>query len=430
MLKKQIIMKNRIVTTLLMSLFGFALAQAQTMQVLFLGNSYTGANNLPDLVYQLALSNGDSIQYDSNTPGGYTLQMHSQDANSLAKINQQPWDYVFIQAQSQEPSLDTPYVQQNVFPYAHILDSLVQANDSCTQTGFFMTWGRKYGDASNCQNYPPVCTYLGMQQQLRGRYLQMGYDNHAVVAPVGAAWQEVIAQNAVFDLFSSDGSHPSLHGSYLAACVFYATIYKRSPAGFSYTAGLPLQEAQLLQNIGGQIVLDSLATWNTLINYPQAAFTGWISGNNQVTVMSTSTNANEFMWDDGVNGFVPGVSTQVINYTSNPPYTICLIASNGCFADTICQFVNMTAVQESNTGAAFSVFPNPSNGQLTVNIPFQSTSRVLWVTDMQGRVVQQHTVMAGQTSMRLEALDAGNYVLVLMNDQGKSVVPITVLNPE
>jgi hypothetical protein len=423
-------MKNKSIAFLLLFLSGFVFLRAQTTQVLFLGNSYTGANNLPDLVYQLALSNGDSIQYDVNAPGGYTLQLHSQNATTLAKINQQSWDYVFLQAQSQEPSLDTPYVQQNVFPYARMLDSLIQANDSCTQTGFFMTWGRKFGDASNCQNYPPVCTYLGMQQQLRGRYLQMGYDNHAVVAPVGVAWQEVIAQNAVFDLFSSDGSHPSLHGSYLAACVFYATIYKRSPAGFTYTAGLPLQEAQLLQNIGGQIVLDSLATWNTLINYPQAAFTAAITGNNQVSVTSTSANTNEFMWDDGVNGFVPGASFQVINYSSNPPYTICLIASNGCFSDTICQTVNVLDLQENNSDLGISVFPNPSYGSLAVKFSEQSVAGLLYVTDMLGRVVQQQPIAVGQTNAILDVLDAGNYVLVLLTEAGKSVSSFTVLNPE
>ncbi|MGL4596820.1 MAG: T9SS type A sorting domain-containing protein [Bacteroidia bacterium] len=423
-------MKNRIFIITLMSLFSFSFVQAQTTQVLFLGNSYTGANNLPDLVYQLALSNGDSIQYDSNAPGGHTLQMHTQNVTSLAKINQQPWDYVFVQAQSQEPSLDTPYVQQNVFPFAHILDSLIQANDSCTQTGFFMTWGRKYGDASNCQNYPPVCTYLGMQQQLRGRYLQMGYDNNAVVVPVGAAWQEVIAQNALFDLFSSDGSHPSLHGSYLAACVFYATIYKRSPAGFSFTAGLPLQEAQLLQTVAGQLVLDSLATWNTLINFPQAAFNATITGNNQVTVTSTSTNANEFLWDDGVNGFVAGASTQVFNYNSNPPYTICLIASNGCFTDTICQLVNATSLPEQQNNGGLAVFPNPAVSNLQVKLPATNSGGVLHVTDMQGRIVQTYTIASNQVNVSLNKLDAGNYMLLFLSDAGKQVVSFTVLNPE
>ena len=38
---------------------------AQTKNVLFLGNSYTGVNNLPLLTYNLALSLGDTINYDA-----------------------------------------------------------------------------------------------------------------------------------------------------------------------------------------------------------------------------------------------------------------------------------------------------------------------------------------------------------------------------
>ena len=52
--------------------------QAQdTLRVLFLGNSYTTSNNLPNLVSQFAAANGDVVITDSNTPGGHTLYQHS-----------------------------------------------------------------------------------------------------------------------------------------------------------------------------------------------------------------------------------------------------------------------------------------------------------------------------------------------------------------
>ena len=55
----------------------------QNKEVLFLGNSYTYVNDLPNMVKQIALSFGDSLNYDQNTPGGATLQMHSR-CNSIA----------------------------------------------------------------------------------------------------------------------------------------------------------------------------------------------------------------------------------------------------------------------------------------------------------------------------------------------------------
>lgn len=46
----------------------------ETRKVLFLGNSYTEANNLPLIVSELATNTGDVLIYDSNTPSGYTFQ--------------------------------------------------------------------------------------------------------------------------------------------------------------------------------------------------------------------------------------------------------------------------------------------------------------------------------------------------------------------
>ena len=56
------------------------------------------------MISEIALSFGDTVNYDSNTPGGCTLQGHTINSTSLSKISQQSWDFVVIQAQSQEPS--------------------------------------------------------------------------------------------------------------------------------------------------------------------------------------------------------------------------------------------------------------------------------------------------------------------------------------
>jgi len=72
-------------------------------RVLFLGNSYTAVNNLPQIIHDAALSAGDTLVFDSNTPGGYQLTDHSIDVTSQNKIMAGGWDYVVIQGQSQEP---------------------------------------------------------------------------------------------------------------------------------------------------------------------------------------------------------------------------------------------------------------------------------------------------------------------------------------
>ena len=100
----------------------------QTKEVLFVGNSYTFYNDLPNMVKQIALSFGDTLIYDQNTPGGATLQMHSTNTQTLSKISQQQWDNVIIQCQSQEPSFSPSQVSNDVFPYAQILIDSIESN--------------------------------------------------------------------------------------------------------------------------------------------------------------------------------------------------------------------------------------------------------------------------------------------------------------
>ena len=135
----QIKMKKIILALLILATSNL---KAQPKKILFVGNSYVYSNNLPLMLYNLALSNGDTIIYDSSAPGGYTFAQHTTNTTTLSKINAQDWDYVILQEQSQIPSFDPSQVQTETYPYAAQLNDLILANDSCTQTVFFMTWGR------------------------------------------------------------------------------------------------------------------------------------------------------------------------------------------------------------------------------------------------------------------------------------------------
>ena len=257
-------MKN--VLLILSSLF-ILLANAQeTKKVLFLGNSYTNFNQLPVLIDNLAQAAGNDLVFDQNTPGGHQLWQHASNATTLAKINAEDWDYVVIQAQSQEPSFPPAQVAANTYPYADTLNQQIKSNNPCTEPMFYMTWGRKNGDASNCANYPPICTYEGMQQRLKESYMQMAADNDASVSPVGVAWKAVRDSFPNIELYNADESHPSLAGSYLAACVFYASIFRETALGNTFTSSLDSLTAYRLQDIGSKTVLDSSWVWRIGLN--------------------------------------------------------------------------------------------------------------------------------------------------------------------
>lgn len=77
-----------------------AYAHRNVKRVLFLGNSYTQVNNLPQILFDMAKSTNDSLIVDSYTPGGYRLMNHSTDLSALTKIAAGNWDFVVLQEKS------------------------------------------------------------------------------------------------------------------------------------------------------------------------------------------------------------------------------------------------------------------------------------------------------------------------------------------
>jgi hypothetical protein len=77
-----------------------------------------------------------------------------------------------------------------------------------------------------------------MQDTITSMYVQIASEIDALVAPVGEAWRKVRAAQPDWVLHTEDRSHPNILGSYLAACVFYATLLEETPVGLSNTWSL------------------------------------------------------------------------------------------------------------------------------------------------------------------------------------------------
>ena len=315
---------------------------AQSYDVLFIGNSYTYYNNLPEMISNIANDLGDTVNYDQNTPGGTSLYAHSQNQTTINKINQQNWDFVVLQDQSQRPSLSPSYVAASVYPYATQLVNLINSNYICSEPVFYMTWGRKYGDQTNCSSYPPVCTFLGMQERLRDSYLTMGLDNNASVSPVGIAFKNSISLDSTIDLYTSDNSHPSIYGSYLAACTFYSTIFKKSSVGCSYKPNAINQsDALFLQQVASSTVLDSMFVWNIF----QAQF-DFNQNGNVFDFINKSSNFENCIWDFG-DGNQSTDFNPTHTYLQNGVYDVILTiqTNSGCLSEVYSLQVNVNSTQ-------------------------------------------------------------------------------------
>ncbi|MEM7299219.1 MAG: hypothetical protein AAF391_13255, partial [Bacteroidota bacterium] len=201
-------MKNLCITFFCMLAVLTVQSQDEDYNILFIGNSYVFSNDLPNMLEQIAVAKGNSAITAQSTPGGYTLQQHTLNANTQELLQNGSWDFVIMQEQSQMPAFPDNQVQTDVYPYAKQLVDTARAYNDCVMPMFFMTWGRIEGDQDNCASWPPVCTYEGQQDLLSERYQEMAHTNDCWVGPVGEAWRQVREDtDDAIQLYSNDGSH-------------------------------------------------------------------------------------------------------------------------------------------------------------------------------------------------------------------------------
>jgi Secretion system C-terminal sorting domain/PKD domain len=331
-------------------------------RVLFIGNSYTYYSNLPKMVADMATSTNDTLIYDSNTPGGYTLQEHSTDTASINRIKKGKWDFVSLQEQSQRPALPISEVQLNTFKYARILDSIINVFNPCSETIFYMTWGRKFGDADYCASVPLMCTYQGMDSLLRLRYTTMAESNKAIISPVSVVWKYMRENYPSIELYDADNSHPSLSGTYLAACCFYTAIFRKNPLLITYTNAVPLADALKIKQAVKKIMFDSLLAWKIGEFDVNANFSFTKTGTNIFQFKNVSKNAIDFKWIFG-DGSTSTEGSPNHTYTTGGNYTVKLIASNCSFADTFSLSFSATTALPS----FIKMYPNPVFNKLIVN---------------------------------------------------------------
>jgi hypothetical protein len=302
-----------------------------SLSVLFIGNSYVYSNNLPSMLENLTLSLGDELTIDSKTNGGFTFNNHLNDPNTFTKLHSKPWDYVILQGQSQEPSFPFSQVNANTLPQAVRLADSVYANKYCSQAMYFMTWGRENGDPQ----WDSINSFYKMNDRLRLAYLRISDSAEASVAPVGSAWRYVRDNYPSIQLYSGDGSHPSVAGSYLAACTFYTSLFHKSPVGATFLAGLDATTAGVLQNAAAITVLDSLTTFHLRTNEEIAiADFSYDQNGSTFTFTNTSWRSTDFSWDFG-DGNTSNEVNPVHTYVDPGVYSVSLIASNECGDDTL-----------------------------------------------------------------------------------------------
>ncbi len=220
-------------------------------RVLFVGNSYLYYNDsLHNHVKRMAEEKGPfgkgEYQYKSATIGGARLSHHNLD--SLLEPGRlgidEAFDLVILQGGSSEPL--TAESRQA------FTEKAIELNQKIRATGADVAMYMTHAYAKPHKKYDPKMIDL-----IEPAYVNAAKAIGARVIPVGLAFERAYSQRPDLVLHKTfDGSHPSLLGTYLAACVVYATVYELPAVSirYDYFGAVSQEDAMFLRKVADETV--------------------------------------------------------------------------------------------------------------------------------------------------------------------------------
>jgi hypothetical protein len=229
----------------------------QPKKVLFVGNSFFFFNNsMHRYASGLAIAadpkNKDQYQFTSVAISNAGLNWHdvesyfrlgglvsysfTQDNKVVFNKSDKLFDVVIMMDCSQCPV--HPQLKDIFHEYAQKHSQTVIKHGA--KPALFMNWG--YADRPE------------MTSQLAEQYTIAGNNNDVLVIPAGLAFTKALSKNPEIVIYDGDKRHPSLFGTYLAACTIYASLYRKSPVGNPYTGGIDAKTVKFLQEVAWETV--------------------------------------------------------------------------------------------------------------------------------------------------------------------------------
>ena len=227
---------------------------APPVRVLFIGNSYIFTNNLPQMFATLAQAGKHPVVVDQAAEPGWTLAQHIAATPTRDKLTARQWDFVVLQEQSVIPAVPAARAT-GMYPAVRQYTAVIRELNA--EPVLLLTWGRR--DGLREFGFPD---FRAMQEQLTAGTLAIAAELGERVAPAGVAWQLGVSRDSSLALWGPDGSHPSQAGSYLTACVLYATLFRASPTGLPAPDGLPPETTRRLQDLARESVLTQPERWH------------------------------------------------------------------------------------------------------------------------------------------------------------------------
>ncbi len=210
----------------LLSVPAFA-QEATTKRILLVGNSYTYSNDMPGVLQKMLNSSknkGVTYIVDNITEGGAKIKTHLEHGSVMHHLQENHYDVVVLQ----EQSTTIFYSNERVESEAAFANLTAQIESQGAKAMVLSTWPRKAGDpfytSQQFINFAPPKGPDAMAIALEDYYRGVSQGLGITLVPVLTVWQKIVKNNPTIDLYSSDGTHPSVTGSYLTAVMIFAAV--------------------------------------------------------------------------------------------------------------------------------------------------------------------------------------------------------------
>lgn len=220
-------------------------------RVLFVGNSYLYYNDsMHNHVRRLALAanpaTAKAFQYKSATIGGAPLNHHNMDhLTTPGNLGiKEPFELVIMHGNSTDAQADARS--------AAFRDKAVEFSKLIAERG-----GKVALYMTPAHIKPSKAAAPDMMRKTEDMYVRVGNEINALVIPSGLAFEEAYRQRPDMKLHQDyDGSHPTMLGTYLAACTIYASVYNKPCSGnsYDYYGKVGKEDAAFLQKVADETV--------------------------------------------------------------------------------------------------------------------------------------------------------------------------------
>jgi hypothetical protein len=228
-------------------------ATEKTVDVLFIGNSFTSTHAMPAMLVNLASSdpaNPVRLRVWTVTRGGATLAHHRAEGRAARLLASRSFDYVVLNQQSSW-AYYPPWVSETRADVAY-WSGLIRSRGA--EPVLMETWADGAGSQVHAAGgwlhnvTPAMC-----QEKISEETADLARAQSLAVAPVGQSFRRAGRYAPAQNLLAADQHHPSVSGAYLSAATFYRFFTGRSAAQSSYRPpGLTEAEATQLAEIPSQ----------------------------------------------------------------------------------------------------------------------------------------------------------------------------------